>query len=79
MFKTNEYSVLRGNGCDDVTLIPNKPFKAFEGNYVVSAYARILDADGKQVMILQAGEHIKGVGKTKRTRKKKEVKDGNRL
>ena len=79
LFVTNEYSVLRGNKCKDVTLLPNQPFGAFEGNYVVTAYARILDEDGKDVVKLQAGEHIKGIGKVKRTRKKKEAKDGNGL
>ena len=79
MFVTNEYSVLRGNKCNDVTLIPNKHFDAFVGDYVVSAYARILDEDGNEVVRLQAGQNIKGIGKIKRTRKKKEVKDGNKL
>jgi len=81
MFVTNEYSRLYGIGCDDVVLLPNQPFEAFKGKYKVDAYARILDEDGKDIAKIQAGDIIEGVGeiKIKRTRKKKEVKDGNRL
>ena len=77
MFTTNEYSRLVGNDCKDVVLLPNKPFEAFKGDYVVSTYARILNEDGKEVVRLQAGENIKGIGKVKRTRKR--VKDVNKL
>jgi len=108
MFVTNEYSCLIGNDCEDVVLIPNKKFEAFEGKYKVSAYARVLDEDGKEVAQLQAGDIIHGIGEVKpmtatrlkqlqkesdnryrqemekvlkkpRVRKKKEVKDGNKL
>jgi len=56
MFITSEYSRLYGIECDDVVLLPNKPFCAFKGNYKVGSYARILNADGKEVMKLSAGE-----------------------
>jgi len=78
MFITNEYSHLIGNDCEDVILIPNKKFEAFEGDYIVTAYARILDAN-KNEIFLQAGEKIKGIGKVRKTRKKKVIKDGNKL
>jgi len=101
MFITSEYSRLYGIECDDVVLLPNKPFCAFKGNYKVGSYARILNADGKEVMKLSAGETINGIGilskpakdystdevketakntvTKRRTRKKKEVKDGIKL
>jgi len=80
MFVTNEYSRLYGDGCDDIILLPNQPFEAFKGKYKVSAYARVLDKDGKEVIQLQAGDIIEGIGEIKkRIRKKKEVKDGNKL
>ena len=76
MFITNEYSRLYGIDCDDVVLLPNQPFEAFEGDYVATAYARILDKDGKEVLKIQGGESIKGIGVVKkRTRKKKEAKN----
>jgi len=62
MFITNEYSRLYGIECDDVVLLPNQPFCAFKGNYKVGSYARILNADGKEVMKLSAGETINGIG-----------------
>ena len=81
MFVTNEYSRLYGIDCEDVVLLPNQPFEAFKGKYKVGAYARILDKDGKDIMKLQAGEIIKGIGelKLKRIYKKKEAKNGIRL
>ena len=62
MFVTNEYSRLYGIDCDDVVLLPNQPFEAFKGEYKVGAYARILDEDGKDIMKLQAGDIIEGIG-----------------
>jgi len=77
MFITNEYTRLYGIECKDVVLLPNQPFEAFQGEYKVGSYARILDAEGKDVVKIQAGDIIKGIGevKIKRTRKKREVKD----
>jgi len=82
MFVTNEYSRLYGINCGDIILLPNQPFEAFKGKYKVGAYARILDKNGKDVIKLQAGDIISGIGeaKAKRTYKKKKViKDGNEL
>jgi len=82
MFITNEYSRLCGIDCDDIVLLPNQPFEAFKGKYKVSAYARILDANGKDVIKLQAGDIINGIGEAKAKRiykKKKAIKDGNKL
>jgi len=59
---TNEYTRLYGIECDDVVLLPNQPFEAFRGKYKVGSYARILNADGKEVMKLSAGETINGIG-----------------
>ena len=75
MFITNEYSRLHGIDCEDVVLLPNQPFDAFQGEYKVGSYARILNEDGKEAVKLMPGEIIKGVGTIKkRTRKKREVK-----
>ncbi|TET76522.1 MAG: hypothetical protein E3J43_06920 [Candidatus Heimdallarchaeota archaeon] len=82
MFVINEYTRLCGIGCGDIILLPNQPFEAFEGKYKVSAYARVLDKNGKDIIKLQAGDIISDIGevKAKRTYKKKKViKDGNRL
>ncbi|TET78899.1 MAG: hypothetical protein E3J43_04100 [Candidatus Heimdallarchaeota archaeon] len=71
-----------GIDCADVILLPNQPFEAFKGKYKVSAYARVLDKDGKDVIKLQAGDIINGIGEAKAKRiykKKKVIKDGNEL
>ncbi len=80
MYTTREYTRLVGNGCDDVTIKPNVEFKAFEGNYTVTSYARIKDTESDEVIILKPGDKIKGVGKvvkpkTKQICKKKVARD----
>jgi len=76
MYTTNEYTVLLGQECEDVTIYPNKPFEAFEGDYIVSNFARIVNPDTKEVINLAPGSRIKGVGEVKKPkRKRKVVKD----
>ncbi len=73
MFYTNEYTVLYDNNGDkDVTIKPNVPFKAFEGDYTASSFARIKSVETEEIIVeIMAGANIKGVGKVKKKRTKK--------
>lgn len=77
---TNEYTVLMDKQNNkEIVIKPNIEFEPFEGTteYVVSAYARVLDSNTReQVVILNSGETIKGIGtvvKKSTTKKTKEV------
>ncbi len=63
---TNEYTVLASlNGGKDVKILPNTPFEAFSGEYVVTAYALVRDTETKEVVVaLHPGKKVNGVGKT---------------
>jgi len=73
MFRSNEYSRLRNNSNgEDVIILPNEKFEAFEGNYTVTSYARVLGDDGSQ-LFLRSGDVIKGIGTVKKKRAKRKV------
>ncbi len=63
MYTTREYTLLKGDGCDDVTIKPNTEFKAFEGDYTVTCYANIKNTETDEVIILKPGDKIKGISK----------------
>ncbi len=62
MYTTREYTRLAGIRCEDVTITPNKEFKAFEGDYIVTCYANIKNTETDEVIILKPGDRIKGIG-----------------
>ena len=76
MFTTREYTRLVGNGCGDVTITPNKEFKAFEGDYTVTCYANIKNTETDEFIILKPGDKIKGIGKVEKPKRKRKVNDG---
>lgn len=62
MLITKEFSLLYGQGCDDRRILPGTPFEPFEGEYIVSAYARIRDEETGEIITLTPGQRISGVG-----------------
>ena len=64
MYYTNEYTVLTSNnGGEDKILKPNIPFQAFEGDYTVTAFARVKNSiTNETIGELQAGQKTTGVG-----------------
>ncbi len=78
MYTTREYTRLVGNGCEDVTITPNKEFKAFEGDYTVTCYANIKNTETDEVIILKPGDKIKGIGRVVKPKpmRKRKVTDG---
>ena len=66
MLITKEFTLLYGQGCEDRRIIPGIPFEPFEGEYIVSAYARIRDKETGEIITLTPGERISGVGKVEK-------------
>ena len=86
MYITNEYTVLKGIDGKDVTIKPGVPFEAFEGEFTVTSYARVVNVETKEVeIVLAPGAKVKGVGKMaevkpkatrKRSSKRESVSEG---
>ena len=64
MYYTSEYSVLKNNGeGEDMVIKPNVPFDAFEGDYTVTSFVRVMDKETNEIVTeLAAGQKTKGVG-----------------
>ena len=77
MLTTKEYTLLLGNGCDDVKILPNTPIEPFEGDYTVTAYARLVDDETKEIVMLHPGQKIKGVGTVEKPKVKRRRKVNN--
>ena len=82
MLITKEFSLLYGQDCEDKRIVPGTPFEPFEGNYIVSAYARIRDEETGEIITLTPGQRITGVGKVPakteekpKPKRKRKVKD----
>ena len=76
MLITKEYSLLVGqNGCADRRILPGVEFEPFEGDYIVSSYARIKYVDSSIHITIKPGERIKGIGTIEKPKRKRKAKD----
>ena len=62
MYITQEYSVLNNMaGGDNITIMPNTPFSGFSGQFIVTAYVLVRDADtGDVITTFSPGQVLNG-------------------